>query len=381
MYIQKCNLTTMKTNKILLASFMLLALAAMPSCFNSSNSGQSGSNLAEMASGDMKAYESSNINAVEQARPSIMVIPGDQTLQKFKMLSTEKKNGREYVTRNYQAYLLKDSNAKLIISTIQDAFVQQGYPLNDFEQTLKQLETQEALDMADGLEKDAKTMLLTTARPDIILELNYFSSNKGKPLPVGSHDYSKSNTDSGNDNCEINYTLNAIDAYSNKVVSTISATELIGKSIVKTLQADLDQKMPKLQNEIVGYFSDILKRGRDITVRISVEKGCEVSLLDESIEGDTYADWIMDYIKSHTVKGAYTMQRNTDNELSFVNCRIKLLNDDGTQYGVYDWARDLQKNLRSNLGLKVANKSQGLGEVLLVIEGLKINNNETPDQE
>lgn len=370
---------TMKNNKSILTALALIALAVVPSCSNNSNKG--GSSLAEMASGDMKAYENSNINAVEQARPSIMVIPGDQTLQKFKMLSTEKKKGREYVTRNYQAYLLKDSNAKLIISTIQDAFVQQGYPLNDFEQTLKQLETQEALDMADGLEKDAKTMLLTTARPDIILELNYFSSNKGKPLPVGSHDYSKGNTDSGNNNCEITYTLNAIDAYSNKVVSTISATELSGQSVVKTLQTDLDQKMPKLQNEIVGYFSDILKRGRDITVRIAVENGCEVKLSDESIEGDTYADWIMDYIKSHTVKGAYTMQRNTDNELSFVNCRIKLLNDDGTQYGVYDWGRDLQKNLRANLGVKVTNKSQGLGEVLLVIEGLKNNNNETSVQE
>ena len=367
---------TMKTNKKLSVALMLVVLATMSSCFN--NSKQGDSNLAEMASGDMKAYENSGINAVEQARPSIMVIPGDQTLQKFKMLKTETKNGREYVTRNYQGYLLKDSNAKLVISTIQDAFVQQGYPLNDFEQTLKQLDTQEALDMADELEKDAKTMLLTTARPDIILELNYFPSNN-KSLPVGSHDYSAN--DSGNSDINVNYTLNAIDAYSNKVVSSVSATEINGQSIVKTLQTDLDKKLPKLQNEIVQYFSDILKRGRDITVRVAVEKGCELKLSDESIEGDTYADWIMDYLKSHTVKGAYTMQRNTDRELSFVNCRIKLLNDDGTQYGVYDWARDLQKNLRANLGVKVSNKSQGLGEVLLVIEGLKNNNNETSNQE
>ena len=372
---------TINTNKILSVALMLVALVAMPSCFNHNNndSKKGGSSLAEMASGDMKAYENSDINAVEQARPSIMVIPGDQTLQKFKMLKTETKNGREYVIRNYQGYLLKDSNAKLIISGIQDAFVQKGYPLNDFEQTLKQLDTQEALDMADELEKDAKTMLLTTARPDIILELNYLSSNN-KSLPIGSHDYSVSDSDKGD--CDVNYTLNAIDAYSNKVVSSVSAAELNGQSIVKTMQTDLDKKLPKLQNEIVQYFSDILKRGRDITVRIAVEKECEIKLSDESIEGDSYADWIVDYIKSHTVKGAYTMQRNTDRELSFVNCRIKLLNDDGTQYGVYDWARDLQKNLRANLGVKVSNKSQGLGEVLLVIEGLKNNNsNETSYQE
>ena len=55
--------------------------------------------------------------------------------------------------------------------------------------------------------------------------------------------------------------------------------------------------MPKFQQDITNYFSDILTRGRDITVRIAVEKGCKINLSDESIEGDTYADWIMDYIK------------------------------------------------------------------------------------
>lgn len=65
------------------------------------------------------------------------------------------------------------------------------------------------------------------------------------------------------------------------------------------------------------------------------------------------------------------MERNTDNELYFVNVRIKLLNDDGTQYGVYDWARDLQKNLKKNLGLKCSNKAQGLGQVLITIKGVQ----------
>ena len=96
-----------------------------------------------------------------------------------------------------------------------------------------------------------------------------------------------------------------------------------------------------------------------------------MKLTDESIEGDTYSDWIIDYIKAHTVKGAYKLQTNTDYELSFANCRIKLLNEDGSQYGVYDWTRDLQKNLRQNLGLKCANKAQGLGEVLISVQGLK----------
>lgn len=318
--------------------------------------------LAEMAGGDIEAYENSEVNGMEQARPQIMVIPGDQTLQNFGCLTTERANGRTFVLRDYTNYLLKDDRAKRIVSAIQNEFNAQNFPLNDLEQTLKQLNTQEALDMADGLEKDAKTMLLTVAQPDIILELNYDTSrdkNIGSSLTRRTNNNSEKN---------ISYTLNAVDAYTNKVVATMTASNIKGQSTTETIQADIRKNMAKFQGDIVKYFSDILTRGREITVRIAVAQKCNVKLSDESIEGDTYADWIIDYIKTHTVKGAYKMQRNTSSELYFVNCRIRLINNDGTQYGVYDWTRDLAKNLRKNLGLKVTNKAQGLGEVLLVVE-------------
>lgn len=324
---------------------------------------QKGNGLTEGASGDMEAYESGDVNAIEQARPSIMIIPSDQVLQNFGCLRTEEINGRKYILRDYKTYFLKDDRAKRIFSTIQNEFNAQNFPLHDFEQTLKQLDTQETLDMADGMEKDAKTMLLTAAQPDIILELSY-NTSRDKISLVG-HNYNR------NGEKNVSYTLNALDAYTNKVVATIEASNIKGESTTETIQTDIEEQMPKFQKDITKYFSDILTRGRDITVRITIEDGLDLALTDESIEGDTYADWIMDYIKTHTVKGAYKMQRNTDSELYFVNCRIKLLNEDGTQYGVYDWARDLQKNLRSNLGLKCKNMSQGLGEVVISIEGLK----------
>ena len=345
----------MKTNKIFSAFFMALTLL---SCGGNKQS----NGLTEGASGDLEAYENSDVNAMEQARPTIMVIPGDQTLQNFKCLTTQKANGRDYILRDYKNYLLKDDRAKRIISTIQDEFNAQDFPLNDFEQTLKQLDTQEATDMADDFEKDAKTMLLTVAQPDIILELTYDTSRD--KMSMTSHNY-------GRGEKNINFTLNALDAYTNKVVATMTASNIKGESTTQAIQESIKDGMPKFQQDITKYFSDILTRGRDITVRIAVENGCNVNLSDESIEGDTYADWIMDYIKTHTVKGAYKMLRNTDKELYFVNCRIKLLNEDGTQYGVYDWTRDLQKNLRQNLGLKCTNKAQGLGEVLISIEGIQ----------
>lgn len=340
---------------------LFILIAIMSLVLTACSSGGKSNTLTEGASGDMEAYENSDVSAIEQARPQIMVLPSDNTLKNFKALSESHANGRTYYLRDYAAYLKNDYHAKRIFSAIQDEFNKQGYPLNDLEQTLKQLDTQEATDMVDGLGDDAKTKLLTVAQPDIILELDYYT-NAGK-ISLTGHNYN-------NKERSVSYTLNALDAYTNKVVSTINATDLKGESTTQIVQNDIIEKMPKLQQDIIDYFSDILKRGRDITVRVAVENGCDINLSDDNVEGDTYADYIIDYIKTHTVKGAYKMQRNTDKELYFVNCRIKLLNEDGTQYGVYDWARDLCKKLRKDLGIKVTNKAQGLGEILITIKGM-----------
>ena len=341
-----------------LATFVCMSLV-LASCGGGSD--QNG--LTEGASGDMEAYENTDVNAIEQARPQIMVLPSDNTLKNFKALSESKTNGRTYYQRDYAAYLKNDYHARRIFSTIQDAFNEQGYPLNDFEQTLKQLDTQAAIDLVDDLGDDAKTQLLTTAQPDIILELDYYT-NSGKGISLTGHNYSNKGERS------VSYTLNAIDAYTNKVVASINATSLKGESTTKLIQEDFQKQLPQFQQDILKYFKDVLKRGRDITLRVAVENGCDINLSDESIEGDTYSDYINDYIKTHTVKGAYKLQRNTDKEMYFVNCRIKLLNEDGTQFGVYDWARELSKKLRKDLGLKVTNKAQGLGEVLITIKGM-----------
>lgn len=302
-------------------------------------------------------YERSDVHAIQQALPSIMVIPSDNLLEQYGSLSTKAyENGRNFIIRDYQRFLLANKDNQQILSVIQEAFVGMDYPLTDLEQGLKQLSTMEATDMADDLEKDSKTLLLTTVQPDIILELDY--KNK---MDLASHDVT---------NRSLSYTLRAIDAYTNKVVSSISASDLNGTETVMLMKESLSDNMPSLSQDIQKYFSDILYRGREVTVRVAIEKGSNVHLSDENVEGDSYADWIIDYMDTHTVKGAYKLQRNSNNEIYFVNVRIKLLNEDGTQYSVYKWTRDFNKAIRKGLGVKATNKAQGLGEILVTISGM-----------
>ena len=152
----------------------LLAVTLMiASCGNSNSKVKS---LAEGASGNIVAYENSAVNAIQQALPTLMVLPSDNLMKNSGALTTQTINGKSVVMRDYNKFFTSNKDNKAIISVIQNAFVQVNYPIQDLEQTLKQLETQEALDMVDGMEKDAKTMLLTVAQPDMIIELDYNSS-------------------------------------------------------------------------------------------------------------------------------------------------------------------------------------------------------------
>ena len=333
---------------------ILAAILLITSCGNSNSKVKS---LAEGASGDIVAYENSAVNAIQQALPTLMVLPSDNLMKSSGALVTQTINGKNVIVRDYNKFFTSNKDNKALISVIQNAFVQVNYPIQDLEQTLKQLETQDALDMVDGMEKDAKTMLLTVAQPDMIIELDYNSSfDMRKPV---------------NEARTMSYTLNVIDSYTSTVISSTSETGLSGENPSTILSAALEKSAKKMTSEIQNAFSDILTRGRNVTVRVAIGAGCDFSLNDDSIIDEPYSDWIVDYIKTHTVKGAYKMQRNTDKELYFVNCRIPLLNEDGTQYGVYDWSRDMSRSIRKNLGIKATNKSQGLGEILITLDGPK----------
>jgi hypothetical protein len=54
----------------------------------------------------------------------------------------------------------------------------------------------------------------------------------------------------------------------------------------------------------------------------------------------------------------------------FANVRIKTLNDNGTQYSAYDFARELSKALNKECGVKSKNVTQGLGDAMITIKGM-----------
>ena len=312
-----------------------------------------------MSCGGNGGNQSNTVNVTQQQKPAMLVIPSDQLLQQFGKLKQQEALGKTLQVRDYNGYLLTDQDSKFIISTIQSAFIQMGYPLNDLEQTLKSINEQEMLDAIDGIQKDAKTILLTTAKPDIILELDY-----NIVTDRSSRDFKKSLT----------YTLRAIDAFSNKVVATIQQTNFEGNSKTATPATLMESALAKdtkvFTQQINNHFNTIIETGREITLRVTIDNGVNLTMSDECLDGDTYSDFIIDWVKVNTLLGAYNMNRNTETEMYFTNVKIKTLNDNGTQYSAYDFARELSKALNKGCGIKSRNTTQGLGMATISIKGM-----------
>ncbi|RLD41174.1 MAG: hypothetical protein DRI86_13920, partial [Bacteroidetes bacterium] len=180
---------------------------------------------------------------------------------------------------------------------------------------------------------------------------------------------------SRNLNKSLTYTLKALDAFSSKSVANIQETGYGKKQetndLSELMKNSLDEQINNFSNQITNYFSDIIRKGREITVRVTITKGVTMSMEDDCLdEGETYSDWLIDYMKTHTQKGAYKLQKNTESEMFFKNVRIKTLNENGTQYGAYDFARELRKAFRKGCGVKASNKTQGLGDVHIMLKGM-----------
>lgn len=299
-----------------------------------------------------------SVNVKQTQKPTMLVLPSDQLLQEYGALKNQTELGKKLQIRDYGQYLLADENSKFIVASIQSAFIDFGYPLGDLEQTLKSINDQEMVDEVTGIKKDARTILLTNAKPDIILELDYNL---------------KTDRSSAERTKSLTYTIKAIDAFTNKVVATIQETGVQNEknnTAAGIMASALEKNSSDFTKQIDNYFDDIVANGRDITVRVTIDEGEAFEMSDACITGDTYTDYLLDYMKAHSIQGAYNMQRQTDTEIYFTNVRINTLDENGTQFSAYDFARELTKSLNKECGVKAKNVSQGLGDATIIIKGM-----------
>ena len=292
------------------------------------------------------------VNVINQAKPKLMIIPSDRMLKDEKCLTINTFNGKKTIIRDISGFIVKSEKSNSIISAIQKYFIQIGYPLNDLEQSLKSINNRQISDETDNIAKDAKTLLLNTVSPDMILELDYQENVITGRTSRKSY---------------INIALSAIDVYSDKVIAVSNKNNLdmsLDEYLEKGITKDLETLEPQLRN----YFTDIVANGREISFRVTLSNDCQINLSDMyNNEGDTYSDWIRRWVITNAKNGSANMVSNTKKEMAFTNVRISNVMDDGTQFNAYEFAGKFRKEFFKTFSLQSSNNSQGLGNALVII--------------
>lgn len=292
------------------------------------------------------------VNVIDQAKPKLMIIPSDRMLKDEKCLAIKTFNGKETIIRDIYGFIVKSEKSNSIVSAIQKYFIHIGYPLNDLEQSLKSINNKQILDEADNIAKDAKTLLINTVLPDMILELDYQENVITGRTSRKSY---------------INIALSAIDVYSDKVIA-VSNKNNLDMSLEEYLEKGITKDLETLEPQLRNYFADIVANGRDISFRVTLGNDSPINLSDMyNNEGDTYSDWIRRWVITNAKNGSANMILNTKKEMAFTNVRISNLMDDGTQFNAYEFAGKFRKEFFKTFSLQSSNNSQGLGNTLVII--------------
>ena len=293
-------------------------------------------------------------NAISQSMPSIMVLPSDGLLQRLGYLEQRESDGVTLYVRDYQGAFINDAELKFAIAAIQEDFANIGFPLEDLEQQLKNLQNANAVDEATGIWRDARAELLNTARPDYIMELDYQMVRDEKARTISE---------------KLNYVVKCIDAYTVKSIASVSRDGLGdgGGSLASLLKADFAASLPQVQNQITNHYADLLANGVEITFRVAIDQG-SVLTMEAECGGDELGANINAWMKENTVNQSFKMQRNTGSEMAFTSVRIFSHDENGGKITAYDFADDLRKLLKRSCGMSVSNRTQSIGDALIVIK-------------
>jgi hypothetical protein len=300
------------------------------------------------------------VNAITQSMPSVMVFPSDGMLKRLGYLKEKKNQGVVGYDRQYQQALIDDQSLKFAIAVIEEEFAKVGFPLDNLEQTLKQIVVSSAVDEMANVSKDIRAELLNTARPDYLIELDYNLITDLK---------------SRNLNRSLTYSVRALDVYSNKTIASISKTN-VGKEqktdndAATLIKEAFPNNFQDFRSQITQHYADLLANGVEITLRLATKNSSGISI-DDYCGDKEVGESVVEWMKDNTVNQTYKMSKNTSSEIFFTNVRIYSQDEKGQKFTAYDFANSLKNEIKSGCGLDVSNKTQSIGDALIIIKGTR----------
>lgn len=297
-------------------------------------------------------------------KPTIMVVPSDSWCLRNGYVTEFRNSGQALQIPDYSAAFRQNGEIRTVISAMSEFMAANEFPLQSLEAELNRINN-ESMEMSliqgksgSTIEESPVEELRRTAKADIILNLDY------KVTRIGPRR-------------QIEFNLQAIDAYSSKIISGNTGTSSAVSSETPMTTILEEAVLSFKDNFLSGlqrHFDDLFANGREISVTLLRYDTSPIDLESEfEFEGEMYelAEHIDLWFSNNTVNGRYSLSDKSANRMRFSQVRIPLYDTvmgkeraaDAQSFG-NKLARELRKD---PYNLVVGVTPKGLGEVWITI--------------
>jgi hypothetical protein len=291
-------------------------------------------------------------------KPTLMVVPADTWCSANGYMTEFEEQGKTTRVADYEAAITENMDLYNVITKIGELMSEQGFPLKDMSQTVKNLKQSAAEDEMTTSRTGGSTLaetpldrLLNRAKADIMIEVAWKVNKIG---PKSS----------------ITYTLRALDAYSGEQIAAGQGTGApsFSAELPVLLEEAVVEKMDGFLSQLQDHFNDLLENGRKVNIDVRIfDNGSGLSF-EEEYNGEELTDIIDNWMAENTVNHRYNLSDATDMMLHFENVRIPLYRANGRPMDTRQFVGDLRKFLSAapySITSKVLTK--GLGRANLIL--------------
>ncbi len=284
------------------------------------------------------------------AEPTVMVLPDKPWCISKGYVVESERNGKTIQREDYDKALV-DTEFDNVRKAIQQIMEDRGFPVTNPNASQEADDEDEMLDEAfegaesgSGVQTNAYDEILKRAKPDITFKVGWNVNNAGS---IYSADYS----------------IEAIDSYSNKSVATIAGqtgevrrTVPLTVALKQTAKNNMDEFCTKLQN----YFNDVQTNGREIRLDVRIIDNGAGLTMNSEFGGKELRQLIYDWVSDNTVNHQFNERAAGRNMSRFNQVRIPLRDATGKYTNARTWSDGLI-NLMKSHGIVAENASTGLG--------------------
>lgn len=285
-----------------------------------------------------------------------MILPSDNWCNQRYYMTEFDNQGSTVKVPDYKLAFQEDTELGQVVSKISSLMADEGFPLKNAEQELKNIEARRAEDnmtmsrtSGSSIAESPLDMLKKTAKADILIQI-WWKVNK---------------TDKGK---AVSFTLEAFDSYTSKLIASSTGTGKASDDIVPVLLLEaVSQHINPFLGQLQNHFDDMFENGREIILTVKRWDNWEY-YLDDEINDKEIIEYINVWMRENTLNGRYNLSDATENFIRFEQVRIPIYNQYNQPMDARDFTNDLRKYLRDNpFNFDIKLLTRGLGEAILIL--------------